>query len=80
MRLVDRLYPEYRNLRYPARLVERAARGRIDQPFVSHVFQEALQVDLHLAGEAERPGDLALSGRLVGRGDEIEDLLAAAKP
>jgi hypothetical protein len=60
-------------------LVEGTARRAVDQALVGHVLEQALQVDLVLAGQPERARDLALAGRLVGRSDEVEDLLAAGE-
>src|SRR5690606_6177413 len=46
----------------------------VDQAFLGHVLEKALERDLLLALEAERLGDLALSGRSLGRLDELDDL------
>ena len=77
--VVDLRDAQHRHLRHAARLVEGAARRTVDQPLVGHVLEQALELDLVLPGQAERPRDLALARRLVRRGDEIEDLLAAGK-
>ena len=70
---------QHRHLGHAARLVEGASGREFDQPFVRHVLEQALEVDLVLPRQPERPRDLALPRRLVGRGDEIEDLLAAGQ-
>ena len=67
------------DLGHAARLVERPAGGAVDQPLVRHVLQQGLEQDLVLAREAERPRDLALPRGLVGRRDEVDDLLAAGQ-
>jgi hypothetical protein len=59
--------------------VEGAAGTGVDQAFIAHVLEQALQRDLVLALEAERLGDLALARGLVGRLDEVEDLLAGGQ-
>jgi hypothetical protein len=56
--------------------VKGAAGAGVDQALIAHVAQQRLERDLVLCREAERLGDLALSGRLVGALDEVEDLLA----
>src|SRR6185437_13113143 len=66
--------------RNPANLVEGAAARRLDQPLVSHVVQQLLESDLVVAAKIEGARDLALSGRLIGRRNEIEDLLSARQP
>ena len=76
--VVDLADPQHGDLGHPARLVERPPARMIDQPLVGHVVEQPLQVDLVLPRQAERPRDLALARRLVGRGDEVEDLLAAS--
>src|SRR5207244_2924635 len=77
--IVDRLNTKNGNLRNSAHLVERAAGSAIDQPLVGHILEKRLKRDLIIAVKAERPGDLALTRRLVGRSDEIEDLLTSRK-
>jgi hypothetical protein len=37
---------QHRHLGHPARLVERAARGAVDQPLVGHVLEQPLSIDL----------------------------------
>src|SRR6185503_6539024 len=76
---VDGLDPEHRDLGYAAGLVKGASRRAVDQTLVGHVLEQALEVDLLLPRQAERAGDLALAGRLIGRRDEVEDLLAAGQ-
>ena len=70
---------QHRHLGHPAHLVERAAGRRIDQALVGHVLEQRLERDFLIALEAEGAGDLALARRDIGRGDEIEDLLAGRK-
>ncbi len=71
--------PQHGDLRHAARLVEGAAGGAVDQTLVGHVLEQSLEQDLVLPRQAEGPRDLALAGRLVGRRDEVEDLLAAGQ-
>jgi hypothetical protein len=59
--------------------VERATGRRVDKSLVGHILEQALEVDLVLPRQPERPRDLALASRLVGRGDEVEDLLAGGQ-
>src|SRR6476469_1122690 len=77
--VVDGLDSKNRDLGDAAGLVERAAGRAVDQPFVGHVLEQALEIDLVLARKPECPGNLALARRLVGRSDEVEDLLAAGQ-
>jgi len=77
--VVDRLDSKHGDLGDAAGLMEGTAARMIDQAFVGHVVEQALQVDLGLAGEAERARNFTLSGRLVGRSDEVEDLLAGGE-
>src|SRR3546814_4528960 len=49
---------------------------QIDQPLVGHVLEQRLQRDLIIAVECEMLRDLALSHRLIGRRNEVENLLA----
>ena len=77
--VVDVGDPQHRDFRHAARLVEGAAGRAVDQPLVGHVLEQALERDLVLPRQPERPRNLALARRLVGRGDEVEDLLAAGK-
>ena len=81
-RVVDPVFLDHAQDRYlghSAGLMERAAGRAIDQSLVSHVLEHALQVDLLFPRKPERPSDFALPRRLVGRGDEVEDLLAAGQ-
>jgi hypothetical protein len=77
--IVDRLHPQHGHFRHSAGLVESAAGRAVDQAFIGHVLEHTLEVDLGLPGKTESPRNLALPRRLVGRGDEVEDLLAAGK-
>ena len=73
-------HPKHRHLGNAAHLVERAARGAVDQPFIAHVAKQLLQSDLVVAGKPKRARDLALPRRRVRSFDEVEDLLSARKP
>src|SRR5439155_9785912 len=62
-------HAQHCHLGYAASLMESASRRAVDQSLVGHVLEEPLEVDLLLTGKPERPSDLALRRRLVGRGD-----------
>src|SRR3546814_9338102 len=47
--------------------------------FVGHILEQRLQRDLVITVEREMLRDLALADRLVGRRNEVEDLLAAGQ-
>ena len=64
--VVHRLHSQHSHLWHTARLVERAAGRAIDQPLVGHVLEQALQIDLLLPRQSERPRNLALARRLIG--------------
>ncbi len=66
---------QHRHLRDSADLIESAALRGLDQPLVAHLVEELLQRDLVIALDSEGARDLALPRRLVGGGDEVEDLL-----
>ena len=71
--------PQHRDLGNAAHAVEGAAGAGVDQPLVAHVAQHLLERDLVLAVQAEGARDLALVRRPIGRGDEVEDLLAGGE-
>ena len=70
---------QHGDLRNSARFVEGAAGRAVDQPFVGHVLEQRLELDLVLTRESEGARDLSLARRLVGCRDEVEDLLAAGQ-
>ena len=59
--------------------VKGAAGRQVDEPFVGHILEQRLQRDLVITVEREMLRDLALADRLVGRRNEVEDLLAAGQ-
>src|SRR5436190_9862071 len=77
--LIDRHDPQHGDARHPARLVECAARGAVDQSLVGHVLQERFEHDLVVAMKPESARNLALAGRLPGLLDEGEDLLSGGQ-
>jgi hypothetical protein len=77
--LIDVHDAQHGDLGDPAHLVEGAARGAVDQPFIGHVLQQRLQRDLVRPVQPEGARDLTLARRRVGIGDEIEDLRAGRK-
>ena len=72
--LLDVDHAQHGNLGHAAHAVEGGLLA-VDQPFVRHVAQQALERDLLLAFQAKGLGDLALAGWLVGGLDELDDLL-----
>ena len=74
--VVDVDNAEHRHLGHAAHLVEGAAGRAVDQPLVGHVAKQRLKRHLVRAVQPEGARDLALARGCIGRGDEVENLLA----
>ncbi len=72
---LDRRDAQHGYARQAAMFVKGAARRQIDEPLVGHIPEQRLQRDLVIAVEREMLRDLAFADGLVGRRNEVEDLL-----
>ena len=67
---------QHGDARNTAHLVECAARGCIDQPFVGHILEQRFQSDLVASEKPESARNFALACWFFRRLDKFEDLLA----
>ena len=72
--ILDIHHPQHRDPWHPAHGVKGGALA-IDQPFIGHIAQQRLELNLLLPLEPESLGNFALAHRIGGGRDQIEDLL-----